>query len=156
MQCIANRRLQSIPSVTRHVCLAVGVLISIAASAAGQVSVTTQHNDNARTGQNISEPFLTPTNVTSKYFGKLFTQQVDGLVVAQPLYMPGVVIPGAGTHNVVYVVTQHDSVFAFDADNNQGSNASPLWTTSFINPNAGITTESGSDLGCGPQTGFTE
>jgi hypothetical protein len=138
------------------VSLAIGLLSIIASSAAGQVSVTTEHNDISRTGQNASETFLTPSNVTSKYFGKLFTQSVDGLVVAQPLYMPGVAIPGAGTHNVVYVATQHDSVFAFDADNNQGSNASPLWTTSFINPNTAIATESSTDQGCGPQTGYKE
>jgi hypothetical protein len=138
------------------VCFALGVLTLIAPSVAGQVSVITERNDNARSGQNVSETFLTPNNVTPNYFGKLFTQKVDGLVVAQPLYLPGVAIPGAGTHNVVYVATQHDSVFAFDADNNKGSNASPLWTTSFINPSGGVTTESGTDQGCAPETGFTE
>ena len=139
-----------------QVCFALGVLTLIAPSVAGQVSVITERNDNARSGQNVSETFLTPNNVTPNYFGKLFTQKVDGLVVAQPLYLPGVAIPGAGTHNVVYVATQHDSVFAFDADNNKGSNASPLWTTSFINPSGGVTTESGTDQGCAPETGFTE
>ena len=135
---------------------ALGVLTLIAPSVAGQVSVITERNDNARTGQNVSETFLTPNNVTPNYFGKLFTQKVDGLVVAQPLYLPGVAIPGAVTHNVVYVATQHDNVFAFDADNDKGSNASPLWTTSFINPSGGVTTESGTDQGCAPETGFTE
>ena len=139
----------------RHACFAICVMTLIALSAAGQVSVPTEHNDNSRSGQNISETYLAPGNVTSKYFGKLFTQNVDGLVVAQPLYMPGVVIPNSGTHNVVYVATQHDSVFAFDADNSAGSNASPLWTTSFINPSAGVTTESIADEGC-PTTGFME
>jgi hypothetical protein len=134
---------------------AIGAFMLFASLAAAQVSVTTQHNDISRDGQNVSETYLTPSNVTSKYFGKLFTQAVDGLVVAQPLYMPGVVIPNAGTHNVVYVVTQHDSVFAFDADSNQGSNSSPLWTTSFINPSEGITSESIANEGC-PSTGFTE
>ena len=143
------------PSKTFLLALATAALGLVASLAAAQVSVTTQHNDISRTGQNISETYLTPSNVTSKYFGKLFTQSVDGLVVAQPLYMPGVVINGV-THNVVYVVTQHDSVFAFDADNNQGSNSSYLWTTSFINPSQGITTESSTDEGCGPQTGFSE
>jgi len=159
MKSIVNRWLHpglALRHELQNVCLALGVLILMASTAASQVSVTTEHNDNSRTGQNISETFLTPSNVTTKYFGKLFTQSVDGLVVAQPLYMPGVVIPNAGTHNVVYVATQHDSVFAFDADNNSGSNASPLWTTSFINPSAGITTQSSTDQGCGPETGFTE
>jgi len=159
MKPMMNRWLQPALVLGRelqHVGAVVGVLTLIAASAAGQVSVTTEHNDNSRTGQNVSETYLTPGNVTSKYFGKLFTQKVDGLVVAQPLYMPGVVIGGASTHNVVFAATQHDTVFAFDADNNQGSNASPLWTASFINPGAGITPESSADQGCGPETGFTE
>jgi hypothetical protein len=159
MKSIVNKWLHPALALRRelqHAGLAIGVLTFMASTAAGQVSVTTEHNDNSRTGQNISETFLTPSNVTSKYFGKLFTQSVDGLVVAQPLYMPGVVLPTAGTHNVVYVATQHDSVFAFDADNNSGSNASSLWTTSFINPSAGVTTQSSTDQGCGPETGFTE
>jgi hypothetical protein len=139
-----------------QLCFAIVVLTFVVPSVTGQVSVVTEHNDNSRTGQNVSETFLTPSNVIKKYFGKLFTQNVDGQVVAQPLYLPGVSIPGAGTHNVVYVATQHDSVFAFDADNNLGSNASPLWTTSFINPTAGVTTESGTDQGCAGGTGFSE
>jgi hypothetical protein len=136
--------------------LAMGVLTLFVSSASGQVSVSTEHNDNSRTGQNLSETYLTPTTVVSKFFGKMFTQNVDGIVAAQPLYIPGVAIPGAGTHNVVYVVTQHDSVYAFDADNNAGANAAPLWAVSFLNPGAGITTESGADLGCAAETGFTE
>src|SRR6516225_4183913 len=118
--------------------LAMGVLTLFVSSASGQVSVSTEHNDNSRTGQNLSETYLTPTTVVSKFFGKMFTQNVDGIVAAQPLYIPGVAIPGAGTHNVVYVVTQHDSVYAFDADNNAGANAAPLWAVSFLNPGAGI------------------
>jgi hypothetical protein len=159
MKWAINRQLQPwllLRHQLRPVFFAIGVLTFIAPPVASQVSVITEHNDNARTGQNVSETFLTPDNVLKKYFGKLFTQNVDGQVVAQPLYLPGVSIPGAGTHNVVYVATQHDSVFAFDADNNLGGNSSPLWTISFINPNAGITTESGTDEGCGNGTGFSE
>jgi hypothetical protein len=159
MKRIANRWLPPALALRHrlyHVCLAIGVVTLIASSAAAQVSVLTEHNDNSRTGQNVSETFLTPSNVTSKYFGKLFTQNVDGLMVAQPLYVPGVAIPGAGTHNVVYVATQHDSVFAFDANDSQGSNASPLWKVSFINPSAGITPESATDQGCAIETAYTE
>jgi hypothetical protein len=110
---------------------------------AGQTSVLTQHNDNARTGLVPNETLLTPTTLTTNYFGKLFSQPVDGPIYAQPLYLPGVIIPGKGTHNVVFVATQHDSVYAFDANhNNTPVNNAPLWHVSFINPAAGITVPS--------------
>ena len=94
-----------------------------------QTPVTTWHYDNARTSADTSEFLLTPSNVNIKTFGKLFTQPVDGFVAAQPLYLPGVNIPGQGTHNVVYVATMHDSVYAFDADS---ANSPPLWMTSIF------------------------
>ena len=97
-----------------------------------QVAVTTWHYDNARSGANSNETLLTPANVNSKQFGKLFTQPVDGQVIGQALYLPRVSIPGAGVHNVVYVATMHDSVYAFDADSATGTNATPLWQTSFL------------------------
>jgi hypothetical protein len=97
-----------------------------------QTPVTTWHYDNSRTGANSNETTLTPLNVNSNQFGPLFTQAVDGQIIGQALYLPGVTIPGAGVHNVVYVVTMNDSVYAFDADSATGSNANPLWHTSFL------------------------
>ncbi len=120
----------------------------------GQVRVTTYHNDNARTGQNTAETSLTPANVNSAQFGKLFTTTLDGgYVYAQPLYMPAVQNIAGGTHNVLYVATEHDSLFAIDADT-----GAVLWQQSFINPASGITTASNGDVGCGdlvPEIGIT-
>ena len=84
-----------------RLCCAAGVLHA-------QVNVTTYHNDNSRTGQNVQEAILTPANVNSTQFGKLFSVAVDGYVFAQPLYLSQIQIAG-GIHNVVYVATEHDS-----------------------------------------------
>ena len=116
-----------------------------------QVQVLTEHNNVSRSGANTIETLLTTANVNFNGFGKLFTQTEDGYIVGQPLYLSAVEFPDGSTHNVVYVATQHDSVFAFDADRNQA----PLWSVSFINPAAGITTVPMSDFGCGG-TDFTE
>ena len=108
-----------------------------------QVSILMHHYDIARTGANLNESILTPANVNSNQFGKLLSFPVDGQMYAQPLYVPGVSISGKGTHNVVFVATEHDSVYAFDAD---GTTMSPLWQRSFINPAAGVTTVSDNDF----------
>src|SRR5580658_4230738 len=117
------------------------ILLLGAASVFAQTPVLTQHYDNARTGQNTSETILTPANVNPAQFGKLFTQSLDGQEAGQPLYVPNVFIPALNaTHNVVYVATMHDSVYAFDANNNLGANSVPLWQTNFLDPANGITT----------------
>lgn len=132
----------------RFFCVAIFFWLTFSLAAFGQV--LTEHNDQFRTGAVTNETHLTYANVKATTFGKLFTDSVDGIIVGQPLYVPGLHFAD-GTHNVIYVATQHDSVFAFDADRPQA----PLWTVSFINPAAGITTVPISDFGC-TGIGFTE
>jgi len=95
-------------------------------------------------GQNTNETVLTPANVNATDFGKLQSTPVDGQVYAQPLYMENVNItsgPNPGLHNVVFVATEHDSLYAIDSQS-----GAVLWQTSFINPAAGVTTVSSTDV----------
>ena len=136
--------------------IALVLLLFLSSVSPAQISVLTHHYDNARTGQNTSETILNHANVNPATFGKLFTQNLDGQEAGQPLYVPNVFIPGLNaTHNVVYVATQHDSVYAFDASNNQGPNASPLWQVNFLDPANGVTTVPKVDELCNV-TGYTE
>jgi hypothetical protein len=127
-------------------CLLIFILALIASASA--TDVVTFHNDIGRTGQNLNETTLTPSNVNSSSFGKLFTMAVDGVIDAEPLYLAGVSIGGT-THNVLYVVTENDSVYAFDADS-----GTQLWQVSVL-----LSGESPSgDQGCSqisPQIGIT-
>jgi hypothetical protein len=111
--------------------------------------VLTYHNDIGRTGQNLTESALTTSNVNSAQFGKLGFYPVDGLVDAEPLYASNVAVPNNGTHNVLIVATEHDSVYAFDADS-----GATLWHLSMLK--SGETTSD--DRGCGqvtPEIGVT-
>lgn len=123
-------------------------------SSSSNRDVVTYHYDNLRTGQNTQEQTLTTANVTSAKFGKLGSFTVDGLVDAQPLYLASLAIPGVGAKNVLYVVTEHDSVYAFDADSINGATATFLWKVSALG-----TGEVPSDnRGCGqvtPEIGIT-
>lgn len=91
--------------------------------------VLTYHDNNARTGEYLHETILKPSNVNKSTFGKLFVIHVDGKVDAEPLYMANVPIPGRGKHNVLFVATERDSVYAFDA--NSGAT---LWHASMLKP----------------------
>ena len=118
------------------------------------IDVVTYHYDNLRTGQNVNEMTLTPANVKQATFGKLGEFAVDGLVDAQPLLLSNVTIPGKGNKNVLYAVTEHDSVYAFDADSITSTGGTVLWQTTAL-----LSGETTSDnRGCGqvtPEIGIT-
>jgi hypothetical protein len=124
-------------------------------AARAQVDVLTYHNDLGRTGQNLLETTLTPANVGPTTFGRLYTRPVDGYVYAQPLYVSGLTIPGLGTHDVVYVATENDTVYAFDAT---GTPRRALWRRRLIVPHTGGRAVNSSEVGCNdlvPKIGVT-
>ena len=117
----------------------IALLTLFCSGTAQATDVLTYKYDNARTGLNPSEYVLTPQNVNQQSFGKLYSFPTDGFTYTQPLYKAQVNVPGQGVRNVIYVATEHDSVYAFDAD---GKNPPQgyLWRVSFINPANGVTT----------------
>ena len=128
--------------------LALLVLVVSASTFTFATDVTTYHNNTLRTGENQSETILTTSNVNSATFGKLFTVPVDGIIDAEPLYLSNITI-GSSKHNVLYIVTENDSVYALDADT-----GTQLWHVTTLESG-----ETPSDNhGCGqisPQIGIT-
>jgi hypothetical protein len=142
MACNAPR-----PLATFLIVLTIGVFPVLHAQ------VLTSQYDNARTGATLTETTLTPANVNVERFGKIFSWKVDGDVYAQPLYVPRVAIPGRGSHDVVLIATEHDSVYAFDA---AGQPVEPLWHVNLLKP--GATTVPAQDVRCpfiAPEVGIT-
>lgn len=133
------------------------------------VSVTTWHNDAGRTGLNSNETLLTTSNVNTSTFGKLFSYAVTGQVYAQPLVVSNLTIPGKGTHDVLFIATENNDLYAFDADSNSGTGGGLLWHVNLglaaatpnsfwgnrygpyhdINPQVGITSTPVIDLATG-------
>jgi hypothetical protein len=148
---IEGTRRRAVDAVLCTMLLAIGLSASPRASA----QVLTSQYDNARTGANLHETLLTPSNVNARQFGKVFTFAVDGDIYAQPLFADGVEIPGKGKHNVVFLATEHDSVYAFNAD---GRSREPLWKASFLQANGEIAPLTARDVRCPfiePEVGIT-
>lgn len=124
------------------------ILWLAALSALAQTNVVTYHNDNARTGQYLNELLLSPSNVAPGQFGKRFTLPVDGAVYAQPLYLARVKVAGKALHNILFVVTAHDSIYAFDADDESTTGTQPLWKVSLIDASNNVTTVPAADVNC--------
>ena len=139
----------NLPSVP---CMILEVVLATTISVA---QITTSQYDNSRTGATLTEKVLTPQTVNAKQFGKLGAFKVDGAVYAQPLFIPSVEIPNKGTHDVLFVATEHDSVYAFDATR---PGDPPLWQVSFLDKARGVTLVSEDDAECPfirPEVGIT-
>lgn len=135
----------------RSLAIITSMLLAVVATA----QITTSQYDNARTGATLNEKLLTPKNVNRNTFGRLGAFKVDGAVYAQPLYVPNLDLPGKGRHNVIFVATEHDSVYAFDADR---PGDQPLWHVSFLDPNTPTRPVRESDVQCPfiqPEIGIT-
>ena len=132
MNRVLKRKWRGVLAAVAFAALAI-VLTTGTLKSTGGTDVVTYHNDVARTGQNLNESTLTPAKVNVSAFGKLAVFTVDGKVDAQPLHLAGLAIPGSGTRDVLYVATEHDSVYAMDA-----ITGAVLWRTSLLG--AGETT----------------
>jgi len=120
-----------------------------------RAQVTTSQYDNSRTGATLNERYLTPQNVNAKQFGKLGAFKVDGAVYAQPLFVPSVDVPRKGRHDLIFIATEHDSVYAFDA---YSPGDAPLWKVSFLDKSRGVQPPSEDMVACPfirPEVGIT-
>jgi hypothetical protein len=122
----------TITNAVGNITSSVATLTVNAAINTSALDVVTYHYDNLRTGQNVNEMTLTPANVNVSTFGKLGEFSVDGLVDAQPLLLSNLAISGQGTRNVLYAVTEHDSIYAFDADSITAAGGTVLWRVSAL------------------------
>jgi hypothetical protein len=131
-----------------------GLLVLLAACTAAPAQITTSQYDNSRSGAYLKETRLTPANVNTRQFGKLFSLAVDGDLYAQPLYVPQLEIPGKGRHNTVFIATEHDSVYAYDAD----GPGPPLWQVNVTDAARNISTVAARSVQCPfirPEIGIT-
>ena len=132
-----------------------GAVVFASGVSGAQAQVTTSQYDNFRTGATLNEKTLTPQNVNASQFGKLGVFKVDGAVYAQPLFVPAVEIPGKGKHDVLFVATEHDTVYAFDA---YRPSDAPLWHVSLLDKKRNEETVPASDVQCPflqPEVGIT-
>ncbi len=102
------------------------------ADAQTAVPVLTWRYDNTHAGANTQETELTPANVNANKFGKLFSLAVDSTIYAQPLYVPNLTMVDGKVHNVLFVATENDTLYAFDADSNGGANSKPIWKVTLL------------------------
>jgi hypothetical protein len=139
-------------TAVRSLCLNLAVCTAWLSASFAQVTISTSRVDNVRDGANTQETLLTPANVNKNGFGHLFSAPVDYVVMGQPLYVPNVTISGT-VHNVIYVATQADSVYAIDA-----AAGTQLWWVNFTNPAAGIVTAQTANgtLPCGTGYGYDQ
>lgn len=135
--------------------LASATMVFALSTATSAAQVLTSQYDNLRTGATLVETKLTPENVNVNQFGKVGVFRVDGAVYAQPLFLPSVEIPGQGKRDVLFIATEHDTVYAFDADH---PDAPPLWQVSLLNKKQGATPVSDRAAQCPfirPEIGIT-
>jgi hypothetical protein len=138
-ECFPHIKNKASVALTAFAVLSAAILSPLELSAQ---NVLTYKYNNSRDGANTNEVLLTPANVNVTNFARLFTYALDGYVYSQPLYVSNLAIPGQGTHNVVFVATENDSIYAFDADSNLGANGGLLWHTNLgialISTNYGV------------------